>query len=174
MTDRLVIEELARVRKHRAPKGALRHSKVRVLRAVNVCHVRKHRAPKGALRQAGSAPLHDCVPPVRKHRAPKGALRPARFVSFMSSHSFLRQKAPSAKRCIKTEGGRVARVREDRVRKHRAPKGALRLTKHETVHNNLLVRKHRAPKGALRLSLRVSLCSSSGSKSESTERQKVH
>ena len=63
-------------------------------------HVRKHRAPKGALRRAAGrceAMLHD----VRKHRAPKGALRrdePRRAVL----HEVAGQKAPSAKRCIKT------------------------------------------------------------------------
>ena len=60
------------------------------------------------------------------------------------------------------------------VRKHRAPKGALRRrwmsTAHHTTQN---VRKHRAPKGALRR------CSHDGYQvehagSESTERQKVH
>ena len=60
------------------------------------------------------------------------------------------------------------------VRKHRAPKGALRL---EAAHvggaSVVDVRKHRAPKGALRRALEASLrgcCAPS----ESTERQKVH
>ena len=62
------------------------------------------------------------------------------------------QKAPSAKRCIKTLSCCQLRGRGTRVRKHRAPKGALRLRPHiepEPVH--VRVRKHRAPKGALRL-----------------------
>ena len=40
-------------------------------------------------------------PPVRKHRAPKGALRPSRRDACASLEA-RRQKAPSAKRCIKT------------------------------------------------------------------------
>ena len=61
------------------------------------------------------------------------------------------QKAPSAKRCIKTwlqcECGR----RRFSLRKHRAPKGALRLDNPARMHHGRAVRKHRAPKGALRL-----------------------
>ena len=37
------------------------------------------------------------------------------------------QKAPSTKRCIKTPEGSTSMFRPARVRKHRAPKGALRL-----------------------------------------------
>ena len=60
------------------------------------------------------------------------------------------QKAPSAKRCIKT-GKREAHVAvEVLVRKHRAPKGALRRRDHR-----------RDPQPSAR-------------RSESTERQKVH
>ena len=87
------------------------------------------------------------------------------------------QKAPSAKRCIKTCDNRKSHgTRARPVRKHRAPKGALRprprrnrLTNNPTsesierqrciktdnaqdiVAKHILVRKHRAPKGALRL-----------------------
>ena len=59
------------------------------------------------------------------------------------------QKAPSAKRCIKTVSGATGRRGEGQtVRKHRAPKGALR---HEVVQRGV-----------------------STLRSESTERQKVH
>ena len=61
------------------------------------------------------------------------------------------------------------------VRKHRAPKGALRLERAIGSKRSLAeVRKHRAPKGALRLE--YDLCASFDEvvKSESTERQKVH
>ena len=62
------------------------------------------------------------------------------------------QEAPSAKRCIKTVSGATGRRGEGQtVRKHRAPKGALRLAAVVTASGSfLLVRKHRAPKGALR------------------------
>ena len=61
------------------------------------------------------------------------------------------QKAPSAKRCIKTAGSSVRRSTRRRVRKHRAPKGALRPDLPVPVDPlKSSVRKHRAPKGALR------------------------
>ena len=65
--------------------------------------VRKHRAPKGALRlnviADGDHEVGGCV---RKHRAPKGALRRALEGGHVCV-PFGRQKAPSAKRCIKTD-----------------------------------------------------------------------
>ena len=61
------------------------------------------------------------------------------------------QKAPSAKRCIKTALSSPA-GRFQCVRKHRAPKGALRPHfAYLRERGALGVRKHRAPKGALRL-----------------------
>ena len=60
------------------------------------------------------------------------------------------------------------------VRKHRAPKGALRLFQTSTDFDNaVLVRKHRAPKGALRLH-DMACRNIKPIRSESTERQKVH
>ena len=64
------------VRKHRAPKGALRRI-ITGVAAGFAPYVRKHRAPKGALRCAFMALVFalSCFL-VRKHRAPNGALRP--------------------------------------------------------------------------------------------------
>ena len=76
--------------------------------------VRKHRAPKGALRRhrlSGNNQRHH----VRKHRAPKGALR--RVSVSESTFSSFCQKAPSAKRCIKTAGLDQSRQRWDSVQK---------------------------------------------------------
>ena len=88
------------VRKHRAPKGALRlvgfHS-----RNSFVKYVRKHRAPKGALRHPDRGQRRRRLQLVRKHRAPKGALRPEQQTVVYQTPDE-RQKAPSAKRCIKT------------------------------------------------------------------------
>ena len=42
---------------------------------------------------------------VRKHRAPNGALRPNQHATH--EHAQPRQKAPSAKRCIKTGGDQI-------------------------------------------------------------------
>ena len=87
------------VRKHRAPKGALRRltvssqyltvllsqkapSTIRCIKtreagdpSVLVDEVRKHQAPKGALRLVVPGNLSRDHLLVRKHRAPKGALR---------------------------------------------------------------------------------------------------
>ena len=54
---------------------------------------------------------------VRKHRAPKGALRrrPTRLAAWAAG----RQKAPSAKRCIKT--AEIARVRAVLLQGQKAP-----------------------------------------------------
>ena len=84
------------------------------------------------------------------------------------------QKAPSAKRCIKTPSRDRSWRHRMCVRKHRAPKGALRLGELVRDHRQaVLVRKHRAPKGALRL-MRFSVFIVVLALSESTERQKVH
>ena len=63
---------------------------------------------------------------VRKHRAPKVALRPPSRRAF-TPPIMPGQKAPSAKRCIKTAKS-CSYVKNvfSSVRKHRAPKGALR------------------------------------------------
>ena len=63
---------------------------------------------------------------------------------------------------------------ECKVRKHRAPKGALRHCVDDVCERFLdLVRKHRAPKGALRHAEHL-LDTAIVARSESTERQKVH
>ena len=60
-------------------------------------------------------------------------------------------KAPSAKRCIKTRLVVGARHPSEEVRKHRAPKGALRQPDILRLPPRASrVRKHRAPNGALR------------------------
>ena len=111
------------VRKHRAPKGALRHDKFLVV-ILRSRRVRKHRAPKGALRLDGEP----------DHFPEEGVC----------------QKAPSTKRCIKTyPPSSFSSSASTAVRKHRAPKGALRRVEPHLV-DKLLVQ------------------------SESTERQKVH
>ena len=91
------------VRKHRAPKGALRLS-VRRIKPPEAWRVRKHRAPKGALRLARLRDIGVSESLVRKHRAPKGALR-LLLISVQATQVKIGQKAPSAKRCIKTGQG---------------------------------------------------------------------
>ena len=62
-----------------------------------------------------------------------------------------RQKAPSAKRCIKTGPASIESDGMLAVRKHRAPNGALKLLSMTTKRHVLFqVRKHRAPNGALK------------------------
>ena len=86
---------------------------------------------------------------IRKHRAPKGALR--LWQPSLTAYSCPDQKAPSAKRCIKTRRRRGPPVYRLRIRKHRAPKGALRPMSSTLIFVRSAIRKHRAPKGALRL-----------------------
>ena len=162
---------MRRVRKHRAPKGALRLGLDRA--AADDEEVRKHRAPKGALRHVLNCVLGSRLGNVRKHRAPKGALR---LTASVRAKARVCQKAPSAKRCIKTHPSPPATHPAHPVRKHRAPKGALRpdaltvgsrSTQGQKAPSNkrciktspfehgqccvtVVVRKHRAPKGALR------------------------
>jgi len=90
------------VRKHRAPNGALRRVHWSTVTYASG-RVRKHRAPNGALRRQETTCPAIHSPQVRKHRAPNGALR-------LAAHDvgclvYGRQKAPSAKRCIKTRFG---------------------------------------------------------------------
>ena len=83
------------------------------------------------------------------------------------------QKAPSAKRCIKTIPPLcVIAHTPTLVRKHRAPNGALRLGERPRGDKRNQVRKHRAPNGALRQVCRDTLVSVEVV-SESTEHQKV-
>ena len=113
---------LLRVRKHRAPKGALRRARrLLVLRS----RFPRQKAPSAKRCIKTDSPRAEllAVQAVRKHRAPKGALRPVLGLP------------PGA-------GGTV--------RKHRAPNGALRLHG-PLIHMQVTaVRKHRAPNGALR------------------------
>ena len=136
---------------------------------------------------------------VRKHRAPNGALRHW-FCTHDPAGRMYCQKAPSAKRCIKTQERRGSPQGScGSVRKHRAPKGALRPRSSHSPQLSFFVRKHRAPKGALRQAYRqnpggdldrsqkapsakrcIKTCSASrwgeppSRASESTERQKAH
>ena len=123
----------AGVRKHPAPKGALRH--VVGVHLVFLSLVRKHPAPKGALRHSKHKRDHRSVSFVRKHPAPEGALRPI---------------------CRYRRHPKIA------VRKHPAPQGALRPkratvpmssgsppenTQHQKVHEGIYrhVLGHRMP-----------------------------
>ena len=175
------------VRKHRAPKGALRRSDIRIKELVDDL-ARKHRAPKGALRpvrlqssrvvECQKAPsAKRCIKTAQRDRArgvccrqkepsakrciktllsgafrgpcrrsestkhQKGALRPLTLEDIDLAVT-RRHTAPSAKRCIKTGWGRSRWTSRWRVRKHRAPKGALRLPlRYSSDHLNN-VRKH--------------------------------
>ena len=128
------------VRKHRVPKGALRRARP-LLSCLSVSQVRKHRAPKGALRLGIPERRLFRAPLVRKHRAPKGALRqfhrlvgsvfwrPVRKRQAPSTKHqapSTKHQAPSTKRYIKPSRLLVNLGGYGRVRKHRAPKGALR------------------------------------------------
>ena len=135
--------------------------------------VRKHRAPEGALRRVTDQFDWFGGIIVRKHRAPEGALRlvEREFIT----HLEVGQKAPSARRCIKTTS--VRRCPDPVVRCQKAP-SAKRCIKTGLTFEAFdlgicCVRKHRAPKGALRRGPARGLLRPS-CRSESTERQKVH
>ena len=185
------------VRKHRAPKGGLRQPSPSS--SGSRCPVRKHRAPKGALRRPSGKTSTGLLQLVGKHRAPKGALRnhveyairpiggngqntpsAKRCIKTACGHAGYRQrwcqKAPSAKRCIKTRiKHRASAQGEIRVRKHRAPNGALRpIGPHDSVRCRLPdVRKHRAPNGALR-HIKAVFPELLDDLSESAKRHKAH
>ena len=111
-------------------------------------------APQGACGAGGApAPGSGATTPfpeagVRKHPAPQGALR---RVGRQGGNQVVGQKAPSTRRCIKTQIVNLTR-NHPWVRKHPAPEGALRRTAVGGVEPATdLVRKHPAPQGALRL-----------------------
>ena len=91
-------------RKHRAPKGALRHERVTVL--VRIPMGQKAPSAKRCIKTAKMPSTTQTIF-ARKHRAPKGALRPFQVRSRPET-PLIRQKAPSAKRCIKTRKSRSA------------------------------------------------------------------
>ena len=137
--------------------------------------VRKHRAPKGALRHSKTIILRPVLKVRQKAPSAKRCIKTMETPS-ANRQTTLSQKAPSAKRCIKTGCSSPLRSTRRRVRKHRAPKGALRpgATPFPRPTSPLSVRKHRAPKGALRRSSNEERTRRSVRRSESTERQKVH
>ena len=86
------------------------------------------------------------------------------------------QKAPSAKRCIKTIPPLcVIAHTPTLVRKHRAPNGALRRHRHHTTIRIARERRQKAP--SAKRCIKTWVCSPAtcvAAWSESTERQKVH
>ena len=186
------------VRKHRAPKGALRHptpcsrgSQIRGQKAPSA-----KRCIKTRLRTWRTCPRRSCV---RKHRAPKGALRLGETYGELV-HVIGGQKAPSAKRCIKTEACLICRTPMTACQKAPSAKRCIKTSQSGTGIGGtgtsqkapsakrciktrvplpcggcqMRVRKHRAPKGALRPVLIADSISIGVPESESTERQKVH
>ena len=89
--------------------------------------VRKHRAPKGALRLASGEFDVVCAELGQKAPSAKRCIKTREFVEIDEHVVLLGQKAPSAKRCIKTSiEVALLSTLSWKVRKHRAPKGALR------------------------------------------------
>ena len=85
--------------------------------------VRKHRAPKGALRQKITQIRHIHAWCSQKARSTKRCIKT--FTRLTKSLSDSGQKARSTKRCIKTSKV-YSGIRFSLVRKHQAPNGALR------------------------------------------------
>ena len=97
-----VLDGGVEVIKHRAPNGALRPPRARSRNRTSYRSVIKHRAPNGALRQRTGQVVPQTHTRVIKHRAPNGALRQPAVLP-LHYLGLTRHKAPSAKRCIKTE-----------------------------------------------------------------------
>ena len=137
------------VRKHRAPKGALRL--VLLLQRFNGRRVgQKAPSAKRCIKTGKDCFSEDSVcADVRKHRAPKGALRPLAIV-FVVTVAYSSQKAPSAKRCIKTALG-ITTCTPAPCQKAPSAKRCIKTDRCRRVQREACgVRKHRAPKGALR------------------------
>ena len=92
------------VRKNRAPKGALRRIRIELVELQDwlsqIAPSAKRCIKTGARSPTGSRSIGG----VRKHQAPKGAFRPILNTNLVNQ-SVTRQKAPSAKRCIKAAMG---------------------------------------------------------------------
>ena len=90
-----------RVRKHRAPKCALRRGR-HLLEVFPGELVRKHRAPKGALRPQETVHAPTSAPSGQKAPSAKRCIKTVTQMSVFLGVAWSGQKAPSAKRCIKT------------------------------------------------------------------------
>ena len=87
---------------------------------------------------------------VRKHRAPKGALRPV-LDGFGTLFQVASQKAPSAKRCIKTLPGQCSRASLEASESTERHKAHYDSSATWASGQDTPVGEHRVPKGALRL-----------------------
>ena len=84
------------------------------------------------------------------------------------------QKAPSAKRCIKTRTRICSTCQRKLVRKHRAPKGALRHLLLTLEGASRLRQKAPSAKRCIKTDNEDNFAPRTDDTSESTERQKVH
>ena len=162
-----------RVRKHRAPKGALRLAvSANAVRTPITCQKAPSakRCIKTLCTASASSPLlvSQKAPSAKRciktsealtsnnttilgQKAPSAKRCIKTWYSVLLVRVSFSQKAPSAKRCIKTTDHLVSQAANLRVRKHRAPNGALKLLSMTTKRHVLFqVRKHRAPNGALK------------------------
>ena len=112
------------VRKHRAPKGALRPSALQGDWS-GVWAGQKAPSAKRCIKTCCCSRYFLFLFPRQKAPSAKRCIK-THASPVSSDFGFQRQKAPSAKRCIKTGAAAATVVAVLRVRKHRAPKGALR------------------------------------------------
>ena len=140
---------------------------------MSIHHIRKHRAPKSALR-LHSDHIARTVKIRQKAPSAKRCIKTLWTRQDGSAHDLSSQKAPSAKRCIKTR----PRVRDagdrDGVRKHRAPNGALRLDRGGSNALELVGQKAPSAKRCIKTVPDDGSQVQSPTSSESTERQTVH
>ena len=160
------------VRKHRAPKGALRRA---ALTAVPVAAGASQKAPSAKRCIKTRHSLRRKRNTIACQKAPSAKRCIKTLWPRARTATLPCQKAPSAKRCIKTRRKRRGRICRCFVRKHRAPKGALRQA---PTHQPLVVGRagQKAPsaKRCIKTHDRAHHPSKKCHPSESTERQKVH
>ena len=134
-------------RKHRAPKGALRPPE-QFVQLGNLVRQKAPSAPNFA-RNSLLLTLYQLseIAEFQRSDFKRRNNRPG-----ITCNIFAEPSAARTKRCIMTAKSSSLDHRRSRVRKHRAPKGALRPDNYpERSSKRTRVRKHREPKGALRL-----------------------
>ena len=117
---------------------------------------------------------HRSRPLRQKAPSPKGALRRAGHRIGQGVDRVTGQKAPSAKRRIKTQQRVPRGTWSHGCQKAPSAKKCIKTRLMQLMHRYPYVRKHRAPKGALRLLRIRKRLTTIRVQSESTERQKAH
>ena len=155
-------------------KRCIKTSSLSFLR-VSIFGVRKHRAPKGALRRGVTAVKVTRVQTSQKAPSAKRCIKTWPRPGLPRDTRAHRQKAPSAKRCIKTSTRRRRASRSLRGQKAPSAKRCIKTAPMDQRHP-MGRRSQKAPsaKRCIKTVTAHTTINTSTSTSESTERQKVH